>query len=548
MPLFKKKNMFRFTLLLSTLLLGGCMQNLLRPAEEPVPAKAEAVEPAPIESQQPDIFAGMEDTQAEACQPPTDLWERLRADFILPQPENRRVESEVAWYARHKNYIDRVVTRAQPYLYLVVDEVQRRGLPGEIALLPVVESAYQPFAYSHGRAAGLWQFVPGTGRRFGLRQTWWYDGRRDVAEATRAALDYLEYLHKHFDGDWMLALAAYNSGEGTVARAVRRNQRQNKPIDFFSLDLPKETEGYVPKLLAISRVVANPEQFDVELQPVDNQPFLGKADVGSQIDLDLVAELADLSLEEVYRYNPAFNRWATDPSGPHHILLPLDKIETFKSRLAQYPAKERISWTRHRIRDGESLGLIAEKYRTTIELIRKVNGIRGNMIRAGKTLVIPVARKDLRRYRLSADQRLASLQNRDRDGHRIEYQVRSGDTLWEIARRYDVGVRTLAKWNGMAPRDTLRPGQTLIIWSNEPPSEQLSTLNPAHFTHPFEQTTQRRIGYVVRKGDSLANISQRFRVSINSLKRWNKLDEKKYLQPGQRLTLYVDVKAQSGRI
>lgn len=553
MPLFnKKKCVLRLALASLPLLLSGCLAEQIRPDQAIAAAIPEAVvapQVAPEAVVRPDPLAHLDDHDGDICAPAADLWDRLRAGFQLSEPDNPRIASDVAWYQRHPGYMARVVERARPYLYLVVDEVQQRDLPTELALLPVVESAYQPFAYSHGRAAGLWQFVPGTGRRFGLKQSWWYDGRRDVAQSTRAALDYLQFLNREFKGDWLLALAAYNSGEGTVMSAIRRNRKRGRPTDFWSLDLPAETRGYVPRLLAISRIVADPAAHGLALDAVDNQPFLAAVDVGSQIDLDLVAELSELSVEEVYRYNPGFNRWATDPDGPHTLLLPIDIATAFEERLSRYPANERISWTRHRIRDGESLGAIADRYRTTVPLIKRVNNIRGNMIRAGDNLVIPVARKDLQRYRLSADQRLASLQKQDNGRQRVDYEVREGDTLWDIAQRYDVGVRTLAQWNGMAPRDTLRPGQRLVIWRDKgAKDESVSAINPVNFNHPMEQKAQQRIGYTVRKGDSLARISQRFRVSVDALKRWNKLGDGQYLQPGQKLTLYVDVTSQSGSI
>jgi len=226
--------------------------------------------------------------------------------------------------------------------------------------------------------------------------------------------------------------------------------------------------------------------------------------------------------------------------------VPVEKAERFAANLNQYPKDQRIAWKRHTVRNGDVLGALAERYRTTVSLIKSVNAIRGNTIRAGQTLVIPVARKELSRYRLSSSQRLASLQNRPRDGFKVEYQVREGDTLWDIARRYDIGVTQLAQWNGMAPRDPLKPGRKLVIWTRS--EEKVSAINPADFVHPFEKTTNQRIGYTVRSGDSLARISQRFRVSIDNLKRWNRLDGEKYLQPGQRLTLYIDVKRQSGKI
>ncbi|WP_303905412.1 lytic transglycosylase [Thiohalomonas denitrificans] len=494
-----------------------------------------------------DSVASLDQRPTEPPRPPENLWDHLRSGYRLPEVDHAHIDEDVAWYASHQSYLDRVAERAEPYLHMVVALIEEREMPTEIALLPVVESAFQPFAYSHGRAAGLWQFVPATGRRFGLQQNWWYDGRRDVAEATRAALDYLEFLHQKFDGDWLLALAAYNSGEGTVGKAIRRNRQQGKPIDFFSLKLPRETQGYVPRLLAISRIVAEPEKHGVTLKPISNAPYLARVDLGSQIDLDLVAELAELPIEDIYRYNPGFNRWATAPDGPHKLLLPLEKAERFKTQLEEYPADQRLTWTRHRIRSGESLGKIAEHYKTTVSLIQQVNDISGHAIRAGRSLIIPVARKDLKRYNLSADQRLAKLQDKNRDGEKIEYRVRQGDTLWEIARSYQVSVGTLAKWNGMAPRDILRPGQTLMLWTRNK-GQQASSSNPVNFSHPFEKSTRQRIGYTVRSGDSLSRISQRFRVSVDNLKRWNNLQGKKYLQPGQSLTLYVDVTRQADSI
>jgi membrane-bound lytic murein transglycosylase D len=523
---------------LFSLSLSGCITQLAQQAPD---------EPVIVVQPQPEAVAPEPEQLAESCNEPRDLWSRLRDGFQLSGHQHPRVQNDLDWYARHKSYLDRMTERATPYLHLIVEEMERRGIPMEIALLPVVESAYQPFAYSHGRAAGLWQFVPGTGRRFKLSQTWWYDGRRDITASTRAALDYLEYLHDYFDGDWLNALAAYNSGEGTVKKAILRNKKKGKPTDYWSLDLPKETEGYVPKLLAISNLVANPPAYGVILASVPDAPYLSSVDVGSQIDLDLAAELAGISLEDIYRYNPGFNRWATDPQGPHQLLVPVDNVEQFQSALLEYPENERITWKRHKVKSGEVLGVIAEDYRTNVDLIRKVNRIKGNNIRVGNTLIIPVARKNLSRYQLSSTQRLKSIQSSKHNGHRVEYQVREGDTLWDIARKYEVGVQELAKWNGMAPRDPLRPGSKLVIWTQE--LQKVSAINPADFVHPFEETTHRRIGYTVRNGDSLALISERFRVSISNLQNWNKaLQGKKYLKPGDHLTLFIDVKRQSGSI
>lgn len=481
-----------------------------------------------------------ETTTAESePQAPVDIWQRLRSGFQLQDMDHPRVKSDQKWYAKHQTYLDRTFSRADPYLYHIVEQIEARGMPMELALLPVVESAFQPFAYSHGRAAGIWQFIPGTARRFGLKIDWWYDGRRDIKAATTAALDYLEVLNKRFDGDWLLALAAYNSGGGTVSKAIRKNKKRGKGTSFWDLKLPRETEGYVPKLLAIASIVANPEQHGVSLKSIDNRPQLTEVDIGSQLDLAIAAEMAELSLEQLYTLNPAYNRWATSPDGPHSLLLPVEKADGFKEKLAQLPKQQRVKWVRHRIKNGQTLGHIAMQYKTTVKAIQTANKIRGNTIRAGNYLIIPAASQSLNSYALSEEQRLQSKQNTNRSGTKIQHIVSQGDTFWDIAMAHKVPVRTLASWNGMAPRDTLRPGQTLVIWSK---SNNASANANAPVGNPMTKAMTRKINYKVRNGDSLARISQRFNVSVSKLKKWNPRSTKgKYIQPGQRLVVYVDV-------
>lgn len=472
-----------------------------------------------------------------------NLWKRLASGYALPYQSNKRIKTHIRWYARHQSYLDRVAKRADKYLYVIVEEAERMGLPMELALLPIVESAFQPFAYSHGRAAGIWQFIPATGRLYGLEQNWWYDGRRDIMTSTKAALKFLRGLHRSLNKDWMLALAAYNSGYGTVTKAIRKNKRRGKPTDFWSLSLPKETRSYVPKLLAIAEIIRNPEKFNLKLRPIANKPFMAEVDTGSQIDLALAADLAQISLEELYTLNPGYNRWATSPKGPHKLMVPVDKVEIFNYNLSVLPENKRISWVRHKIKKGQSLLAISDKYDTTVALIKDLNQIRGNMIREGQNLIIPVSSRKGKTYTLSAEQRLIALQNTKRKGKdKLSYRVKPGDTLWSISRKYKVGYRSLAKWNGLAPRDTLRSGQKLVIWTKG------GYLNRAKFSPHATQLVTQKIKYRVRRGDSLARISQKFKVNISDLKRWNNaISSKKYLQPGQRLTLYVDVTQQAGR-
>lgn len=477
--------------------------------------------------------AGFEDYST-----PDDIWDRIRSGFRLSDHDHPRLKPQIDWYARNQAYLNRVVERARPFLYDIVEEVARNDMPMEVALLPVVESAYQAFAYSPGRAAGIWQFIPSTGRLYGLKQNWWYDGRRDVPAATRAAVKYLQRLNKVFDGDWLLALAAYNSGEGRVLSAMRKNRKRGKPTDFWSLDLPNETRGYVPKLLAISNIVEHHLEHGITLGSIPDEPYLTQVNVGSQIDLALVSELSGLSLETVYRLNPAFNRWATDPNGPHVISLPLTKAEDFKQALAKVDRKQRIRWQRHKIKEGETLGHIANKYQTTVRMLQEVNNIRGKMIRAGHSITIPVATKSLNHY-LSEDQRRLALQQTERNGIKIKHQVRKGDTFWDLSQRYGVSVRKIASWNGMAPIDALMPGQQLVIWTRKPQAARQNMGLPAGISR------QQRLQYRVRKGDSLARIAQRFNVTVSNLRNWNSLPKGKYLQPGQKLTVYIDITKQS---
>ncbi len=466
--------------------------------------------------------------------PITDLWQRIRNGYdIVPPTLHPDSQKKLAWFVKHPEYIDRVVERARPYLYHIVEQLELRNMPLEIALLPVVESAFQPFAYSHGRAAGLWQFIPGTGKVYGLKQNWWYDGRRDVIQSTRAALDYLEKLHRDF-GDWQLALAAYNCGEGTVGRAIRKNKKAGKKTDFWSLDLPKETSAYVPKLMAIAHLIQNPEKYELALSPIDNSPFLAVVNTGGQIDLALAAKLADITTEEMYQLNPGFNQWATTPDGPHTLVVPINNADIFQQGLASLPAGKRVQWTRHKIKSGESLGVIAQHYQTTISVLKEANELGSNAIRAGRHLLIPIASGKPSDYPLTAGQRLATKQNAPRLGNKKIHTVTAGDTWWDIANDYKVGVRQLTKWNNKAPADTLRLGQKLVVWTKE---KSASSNNRV-----------RKVIYKIRSGDSLWKISKKFNVSMAQVREWNGLSDRTLLKPGQNLTLHIDVTQQHSSI
>lgn len=465
------------------------------------------------------------------------VWNRIRAGYQLNTPLNPRIRQHLNWYARNPTYMKRVSERATRYLHHIVEELEANHLPLELALLPIVESAFDPFAYSHGRASGMWQFIPATGKRFGLKQNWWYDGRRDVEASTQAAIKYLKYLHKRFKGDWLLALAAYNTGEGNVQKAINRNRRKGKPTDFWALKLPKETRAYVPQLLALSMIVKEPETYNIQLNDIPNKPFFARVDINSQIDLAQAAQLAEIDIDLLYLLNSGYNHWATDPQGPHHLFIPVEKAAIFTQKLQSIPIEERMGWERYTVKSGDSLLLIAKHFKTSVGSLKDVNNLNGNIIRIGQPLLIPVATQPAKHYAFSEDQRLRrkkALSRGKKGTERTTYRVASGDSLWKIANRYKVKVRDIARWNGMAPKDTLKPGQKLVIWANEKVLAK---------QHPRRQSAViRKVAYQVRRGDSLARIAGKFNLSINDIIRWNqKIKKTSYIHPGQSLTLFVDV-------
>ena len=394
-----------------------------------------------------------------------DLWRYLGQHFTLPSDgADARIQGEQDWFAAHGDYLNRVAGRARPYLYYIVQQVQAHKMPLDIALLPVVESAFDPFAYSYGRASGLWQFVPGTGHLYELKQNWWYDGRRDVAASTEAALTYLQALHDEFNGDWLLALAAYNSGPGTVQHAITVNQRHGLPADFWHLDLPAETRAYVPRLIAICRLVADPKHLGVDLTAIPNQPYLSEVDTGGQIDLATAAKLAGITTEQMYLLNPGYNRWATDPDGPYTVFIPLEDKDAFQQALTSLPPHDRVQWATHKVRKGDTVGGIAKDYHTTIPVLRQLNGLHNNLLHLDQMLLVPVARETLADATLHAEQRVAGMSDMHLPGGRIVHKVKNGENLWMIAKHYHVTVSAILHWNKMSPSHVLHKGDRLVIW------------------------------------------------------------------------------------
>ena len=319
-----------------------------------------------------------------------DFWGRLRAGFNFPQQATQSVQAHIDTYHNHPRHIEQILQRGEPYLFYILSRVEERGMPAELALLPVIESAFDPFASSPAGAAGIWQFMPATAKYVGLRQDWWVDDRRDIVAATDAALDYLSKLQQRFDGDWLLALAAYNAGSARVNKAIRLNRSQGKPVDFWHLPLPEETRGYVPKLIALRAIISNPEAHNITLPTLPNTPYFTAVDTGGQLDLQVAAQLTGTSMDELQRLNPGLTRSITPPASPHTLLIPRASELRFREQLAWLPANQRVQSVKYRVRQGDTLSAIAQNSRTTVARLRQINHLESTRIFAGKLLVVPL--------------------------------------------------------------------------------------------------------------------------------------------------------------
>lgn len=409
-------------------------------------------------------------------QAPQDVWERIRQGFQLQDDigVNPRIEQQRLWFASNPRFLETAGDRGSLYIHYIVERLEERDMPLELALLPAIESAYNPMAYSRAHAVGLWQFIPSTGRHYNLRQTRFYDGRRDITASTNAALDYLGRLHDMFNGDWLLALAAYNAGEGTVSRAMERNERLGLPTDYWNLPLPQETRDYVPKLLALSQVVLTPEAYGVNLNPIANEPYFETVAINDRLDLSRVAALAEIDEDELFQLNPAFKKRMT-VDGPKQLLVPTAKAQLLTSSLSNMKPEEMISLrpkqavfdaamaevstparsVRYKVKRGDSLGSIAKANRVSIKELQQWNKLKGNRLKAGQTLVMKGA--------APAATTVASAGTGSAKQRATQYKVRKGDSLYLVAKRFNVEMQHLKRWNPRSGQ-ALKPGQTLTVY------------------------------------------------------------------------------------
>ncbi|MHB9117273.1 MAG: lytic transglycosylase [Burkholderiales bacterium] len=478
--------------------------------------------------------------------PQNDLWGRIRNGFALPELDTPLVRENEEWYASRPDYVRRMVERSRRYLYHIVEETEKRGMPSEIALLPMIESAFNPKAYSPSHAAGIWQFIPSTGKHFGLQQNWWHDDRYDVIASTDAALDYLQKLHDMF-GDWELALAAYNWGEGAVSRAIARNQARGEPTDFLSLNLPPETRSYVPRLLAVKHIVENPAAFDLDLASIPNRPYFTTVAAPKNIDVKLAARLANVPLDEFVSLNPSHNRPVIRGGESRTMLLPVDKADTFAANLEDY-SKPLASWQTYTPRRGEKLLKIARKFGISLTTLKETNSL-GHRSRAatGQALLVPAHGKFMDNLSLaSANPTPQEDEPTRHSAHSRVYTVKKGDTLFSIAKRFDVSAADLKSWNHIKSGH-LKLKQKLSIHgetavASRTPAKGRNKIVVAQRAkdkkHAKIAAASKPRRYTVRRGDTLHSIARKFKVAVNDIQRWNKLSTRHTLQPGAHVALY----------
>ena len=429
-------------------------------AAEPAPATtAEAATPMPVDPLRPDAPVDLNDATAHA-----DLWARVRRGFAMPDLDNDRVREREQWYATRPDYVQRMTERGSRYLFHIVEELERRNMPTELALLPFIESAFNPLAMSSAKASGMWQFMPGTGRDFSLKQNVFRDDRRDVLASTRAALDYLQRLYAQF-GDWHLALAAYNWGEGSVQRAIARNQRAGLPTDYSSLRMPNETQYYVPKLQAVKNIVAKPEVFGLSLPEVANHPYFLSVPITRDIDVDLAARFAGLEVEDFKNLNPQMNKPVILAAGTPYVLLPYDNGDRFVRALAEHQGAM-ATWTAWIAPKTLKPAEAAKRVGMSEAQLREVNRIPPHMlVKGGSTLLVPRAahRSDDVSVKI-ADNAVMALAPESPALRKVSFKAGKKDTVASIARRYRIGSAQVAQWNQLADGASFRPGQMVVVY------------------------------------------------------------------------------------
>jgi len=474
-----------------------------------------------------------------------NIWDVLRAEFTLPHYEdNYRVQEQIEWFMNNQDFLYRSAARAAPYLYYILQQVRIRHLPAEVALLPVIESSFNPFAYSPAGAAGIWQMMPATANGLGIKQSWWYDGRRDVVASTKAALNYLAYLGNFFDGNWLLGIAAYDTGEGNILSAIKRNSRDGISTDFWSLPVAQETQLYIPKLLALAAIISNPHKYPIQLPYVRNAPYLAQVDLGGQIDLKHAAHLAGLSIHELKQLNSGYSRSAIGPNGPFKLVLPIENVEEFTENLSISPQFQQIAWVHHKIKNGETLKVIAQKYNVSVKELKKLNPTLARNFKVGTKLTIPRTGESITNTILESTPIVEVSEKNNIQEEPVAtsyslkagdtlYMVRRGDTLEKISRKFKIPSQYLLAINQLRQGSTLEPGKQLIIPTHAPAVKKQN--NNDEYALNAGDTV-----YMVRHGDTIEKIARHFHTTPDDIRVTNLLASNQ-LKEGDQIVIPTPV-------
>jgi membrane-bound lytic murein transglycosylase D len=499
------------------------------PADAGLPTLEIAAQPAPPSA-------------IDLTESPEDLFVRIRNGFSMPNLTGDLVLTQQQWYMNRPDYLRRMVERSSRYLHHIVEELERRGMPTELAFLPMVESAYNPMAYSRAHASGLWQFIPSTGKNYNLKQDWWIDQRRDVLAATSAALDYLQTIYD-MHGDWFLALASYNWGEGAVARAIRKNEAKGLPTDYQSLTMPAETRNYVPKLQALKNIFSNPQLVaSLSLPSVPNRPYFATVTPASNIDVKVAAKLAEMPVQEFVALNPAHNRPVIKSETP--LVIPAEKLETFQANLENHQEEDKplSNWQTYTLRPGEKLEKVAPRFGITLADLKRINGLSGRIRTLPPTLLVPASdgNGSLDMAALPEQPRLPSADPPAAAGNRY-LVTKKGETLAAAAKRGGISVADLKRFNQIKG-ERVPAGVRLALSA----PEKAAPARQAAATQEKSAGQAKKAGgkppkiarYTVKRGDTLYSIARQFKIDHKDLLRWNE-GVGKGLQPGQQLNIVL---------
>ena len=450
------------------------------------------------------------------------VWNRMRSGFCFRNINSSRISQELKWMRKNKEFVYRSIDRSKPYLFHILSYLEKRNLPHELALLPMVESGFQPYAYSASRAAGIWQFIPPTAREYGLKMNWLYDGRRDVLESTRAATYFLSDMHRHFKGNWLLAIASYNTGAGNVGKAINRaNNLFTKP-SYWDLNLPRETELYVPRLLALSKIIANPERYGFSLPDIKNKKYTSTVNFRDPIDFKTLSIITGVSQDELTNLNPGYSTWILDPSQQNKLLLPVKAAKVFKKRYNKI-SRSIYESKIHKVIKGDSLYKISRIYNVKISSLKKANNVKGDIIYINQKLKIPSELNTASKEYITINNEKFFINKKVVTFNHI---VKRYDNWYKIARKYDVPLKKLLKWNDASKKTKLKINNLVKIKLQGPILSKSKDNNT--------------LRYVVGSGERYDQIIRGFNISKEVLIKDNKLKNKKYLTAGDNLIINLN--------